>query len=121
MNLKINPKNIGKCYELSLQFVLSHPDWNLIHGYITNKQPPFQMIDHSWCVKDDIVRDVVFEKDFPIVVHDALFSPKIIKEYTFDEVIDMMNKFGTYGPWHEVELFDRDYYDEFGKLRDKYK
>jgi len=83
--------------------------------------PPNQTIDHAWCIKDDIVRDAVHEKDFPIVVYNALFSPKIVKEYSFGEVIAMMNKFGTYGPWHEVEGFSGDFYDEFGNLRDEYK
>jgi len=120
----INQDKIGKCYELSLQFILSNHDYKLVHGTITNLYPPFQTIDHAWCIKDDIIRDAVHEKDFPIVVYNALFNAKVIKEYSFNEVIDMMNEFGTYGPWGDVDEVDGingDFYDKNGNIRDEWK
>jgi len=119
--MAINQDNLGKCYELSLQFILSHRDWKLVHGTITNLYPPFQTIDHAWCIKDDIIRDEVHEKDFPIVVYNALFSAKIFKEYTFNETISKMNEFETYGPWHDIERYSPEYYTKDGKLKSKYK
>jgi len=119
--MAINQDNLGKCYELSLQFILSHHDYKLVHGTITNLYPPFQTIDHAWCIKDDIIRDAVHEKDFPIIVYNALFNAKVVKEYSFDEVIDMMNEFETYGPWHDIERYNPEYYTKDGKLKSKYK
>ena len=121
MNLKINPNNLGKCYELSLQFVLSHPDWKLVHGYVTNRHPPSQTIDHAWVQKDNIIRDVIFEEDFTVDLFNILFSPNIIRQYTFNETISKMNEFETYGPWHEVKRYNPEYYTEDGKLKSKYK
>jgi len=119
-NIKINHSKIGKCYELSLQFVLRHQDWKLVHGYITNRHPPFQTIDHAWCTKGDIVRDEIFENEFSVDVHKVLFNPKVIKEYTFDKMVAMMNKFETYGPWHKIKSPSEKYYDENGNLKDEY-
>jgi len=119
--ININRSKIGKCYELSLQYILANPNWKLIHGYISNQQPPNQTIDHAWCINGDKIHDEIFEKDFHTDLYTALFAPKIVKKYKFNEMIEKMNEFETYGPWHDVDEFNEDYYDEYGDLRDEYK
>lgn len=93
--------NLGKCYELSWQYVTRKHDYNLIHGYITQKQTNIT-IDHAWTEKGDEVYDPVMEKSFPKVVYYALFNVEIAKIYTSSEANKNGAKFGTYGPWHKI-------------------
>ena len=53
-----NP-NLGKCYELNWKFVSEHPDYKLVHGYITSRQG--NTLDHAWSENDTEVHDAVLD------------------------------------------------------------
>lgn len=114
-------ENLGKCYELGYQYLSTHTDYILVHGYITNKfKPPFQTLDHCWLYKDDVVYDPVHEEEYPKIVYNALFGAESAKEYTFAEALKLANETEHYGCWHEVKDLDIDKYYENGKLKDEY-
>lgn len=122
MNLKINMNNLGRCYELSFKYLISHPDWQLVHGYITSKWYPYQTIDHAWCIKDDTIYDVIYKEEFPIQLYKGLFNCEVEKIYSYDEAMQKYEKSGHCGCWHEVkELNDSKYYDKDGNLKNKYR
>ena len=122
MNLEINLNNLGRCYELSFKYQQINPEWKLVYGYITNKFPPFQTIDHAWCMKNGIVHDEIYEADFEEEIYKALFDFKIEKEYTYEEVMVKYEESNGRVVWHEINSFDSDkYYDENGRIKEEYK
>ena len=98
----MNKNNIGRCYELNYKFVTNHHDYILVHGYITNLFPPYQTLDHAWCMKDNIVYDAVQEKEYELEAYNTIFKAEIDKQYTIEEVFECALKYGTYGCWHEL-------------------
>lgn len=120
--MKINMDNLGRCYELSFKYLVKHPDWQLVHGYITNIFPPHQTIDHAWCMKDDIIYDVVYEEEFSILVYKGLFKCETEKVYTYNEAMQNYEESGQCGCWHEIKKLDSDkYYHKDGRIKKKYK
>jgi len=114
--------NLGRCYELSFKYLISHSDWKLVHGYITNIFPPHQTIDHAWCIKNDIIYDVIYEEEFPLQVYQSLFKCEVENVYTYDEAIEKYEEFGHCGCWYEPKKLKSDeYYDKDGVLKKKYK
>ena len=122
MTLKVNLNNLGRCYELSFKYQQRNPEWKLIHGYITNKFPPFQIIDHAWCMKNGIIHDEIFEADIEEKIYKALFDFKIEKEYTYEEAMVNWEKSNGLVVWYEISNFDNDkFYDENGRIKEEYK
>jgi hypothetical protein len=122
MDLKINMNNLGRCYELAFKYLISHSDWELVHGYITNKFPPFQTIDHAWCMKDGVIHDEIFETDFDEIVYKALFDFQIVKEYNYEEAMKKNEESNGHVMWHEIPKSESDkYYDDTGNLKGEYK
>jgi hypothetical protein len=103
-------------------YLINNSEWKLIHGYITNRFPPYQTIDHAWCIKDGLIHDEIFETDFDEIVYKGLFDFKIIKQYIYEEAMKKYEESGGYVMWHEIPKSKSDiYYDEEGKLKKEYK
>ena len=113
--------NIGRCYELSFLFQVENPDYNLVHGYITSIYPPYQTIDHAWCVKGDIIYDAVLKQEYPKIVYDGLYKTEIGVVYTYKEAIGKALETDTYGYWHEVRDLELDKYYDNGKLKEEFR
>lgn len=93
--------NLGKCYQLSWQWVSTHRDYKLAHGYITKRGTDI-CIDHAWTEIGDTVYDPVMEKSFPKQVYFALMQAEEAKVYTAAEAMKMGASTGVYGPWHKI-------------------
>ena len=113
--------NIGRCYELNFLFQVRNPDYKLVHGYITSIFPPYQTIDHAWCIKGDIVYDAVLEKEFPKIVYDGLYKTEIGVIYTHEEAMNKTLETGHYGYWHKIKDLELDKHYENGKLKEEFR
>ena len=113
--------NIGRCYELNFLFQVSNPNYKLVHGYITSKFPPYQTIDHAWCIKGDMVYDAVLEKEYHKMVYNGIYNPEVAVIYTHEEAMDKALKTGIYGCWHEVRDLELDKHYENGKLKEEFR
>ena len=114
-------KNIGRCYELNFLFQVRNPGYKLVHGYITSILPPYQTIDHTWCIKGDIIYDAVMEKEFPKIVYDGLYKTEIGVIYTCKEAMNKALETGIYGCWHEVRNLELEKCYDNGKLKEKFR
>ncbi len=95
---------LGKCYELSYKFATSNMDWDLVHGYITDRSGKTdRTIDHAWVERGNTVYDPVMDKEFDKRVYYGLFGVEVAERYKRDKVIDMALKKKTYGPWHRID------------------
>ena len=94
-------KRLGRCYELSWQFVMDNPNWNLIHGYITTRDLS-KTIDHAWCETGDMVFDPVVNIKWPKDAYYRFFNAEKEKEYSFKDAIQNGSLTGHYGPWHDI-------------------
>lgn len=115
-------ENIGRCFELSLEYQAKNPEYILVHGIITNLFPPYQSIYHAWCEKDGMIYDAVMENEYPEIVYNALFKAKAVHKYNIDSAIlkTLINK--TYGFWDEMpEINEYKYYDQNGKLKPEFR
>ena len=113
--------NIGRCYELNFLFQVKNPDYKLVHGYITSIFPPYQTIDHAWCVKDDIIYDAVSEKEFLKIVYDGLYKTEIGVVYTQKEAMNKALEIGHYGYWHNIRDLQLDKHYDNGKLKEEFR
>jgi len=96
-----NPR-LGKCYELSFQFIITHPEYKLVHGIITdNKFGSGKSLDHAWVEYNNEVYDLVLNITWPKEVYYGLYSVEVVTVYTSEEAIDIALEEGTYGPWNE--------------------
>lgn len=124
MGQDINER-LGKCYEFSARFVVSHPEWKLVHGIIKdNHLGTGGILGHAWCEKDDIAYDAVLDQKFPkrayydfVGVIDYKTHPyeKIQKiaetykvYYTAKEAMEQMDITENYGPWDDFLLNHKD-------------
>lgn len=119
--IKCEDRNVGLCYQLSYQFQQRHMDYTLVHGYITNPFPPYQTIDHAWCMKDNKVYDAVYEKEFDWLVYEGLYKTEIEKKYSYKEAMELASKSNHYGAWHPIRDLNLSFYDEKGKLKSQWK
>ncbi len=100
----LNQPRLGRCYELSYQFVLSNPAWTLVHGFIEDKLfGTGNRIDHAWCVKEGKYYDPVIQKEFNEEVAKVIFNSEPVKQYPFEQAIEMALQHETYGPWHDID------------------
>lgn len=99
----------GNCFVEALHEFMRSPDkYILVHG-VVNGQGPLEGYQycHAWVIDEDA--DVVVDKTqpsgnqrFPIGLYYAIGDIKITREYDADDVSDMLNTYGTYGPWDPV-------------------
>jgi len=115
-------ENLGFCYELGYKFQQVHPEYILVHGYITNQSFPYQTIDHCWCMQDDIVYDATTYEEFTWEFFEKNYGAEIEWRYTAIEAKEMALKYGRPGGWHEIRKFESDkYYNDDGSLKKEFR
>ncbi len=96
----------GKCYELTGQFVMANPDWDLVHATLFPKLGQFanKPYFHAFAVKGNEVYDTVFDKFFDKKKYYAYYS--LTDEHRYDNKTAMKRMFSTqhYGPWDECDF-----------------
>lgn len=93
-------KRLGKCYQLSWQFVVSNPNWYLVHGYLTDFDHG-RVIDHAWCEKENKVFDPVLDKTYSKDLYYALYQVEMVSDFSSEKAMERGAETGVYGPWHE--------------------
>jgi hypothetical protein len=81
---------------------MKNPEYLLVHGIITdNKFGTNKSLDHAWVEKDGEVYDPVTDIRMPKEVYYNLYSAEAVAIYTFEEMIEIALKEGTYGVWDQ--------------------
>lgn len=83
---------VGRCYELSGQYILQHSDAVLVHGFITDKFHTGRVIAHAWVEEEDAVFDPVLDERYPKFLYYALFDAEVEYTYTQEETARWMLK-----------------------------
>ena len=101
----------GNCFEVALHTFMEDPqNYILVHGVVSG-QGPLDGIKycHAWVLDGDTVIDNTQKKlnRLPKVVYYSLGDISITREYDSKDVYNMMEKYGTYGPWDFI--FDNYY------------
>jgi hypothetical protein len=108
-------KRTGECFQLAGEKMLDgrDQDWVLVHGAPTGiggnaegLKYPHAWIEHTPVFKGAVpmVHDLVAGVEIPARAYYALgnINPDETVRYTWKELIDMLAKHGTYGPWDEA-------------------
>ena len=107
-NIPEENKN-GNCFEVALNKFMQNPKrYTLVHGVVTG-QGPLEGIQycHAWVIdeKTDKVIDMTLpsgKQQIPVGLYYYIGKISITKEYDASEVLDMLDKYGTYGPWDSI-------------------
>jgi hypothetical protein len=97
---------LGNCYELSANFVISNPDWELVHGYIkadpriwpTASTAPN---DHAWCEMDEFCYDPVLAQLFTKDGYYRMFGAVPQQRYNYPDARKKLLETANYGPWED--------------------
>lgn len=97
-------QRVGKCYQLSANFVLEHRGFILIHGTLRS---PFLAtlnteIDHAWCESVKVIYDPVLDRRFKRDDFDAIFQPVRLFRYEWRQVMNKLCDEENYGPWDYI-------------------
>jgi len=104
--LTYNKSRLGRCYELSGQFMLNGGDdidrpKLLIHGRIENFG---KGVDHGWIVGyTDQVWEPITAQWFHPDFFKSWFHPIVYQSYTRIEALTLAVQFGHWGPWSNGE------------------
>ena len=99
----------GDCFVQALNTFLENPKkYILVHGVVTG-QGPLAGVQycHAWVIDErkDIVIDKTLPKQYqemPVGIYYWTGKISITKEYNYKEVLEMIDKYETYGPWDKV-------------------
>lgn len=97
-------KRVGRCYQLSAEYVLYKaslidPDALLVHGTIQRNPNP--RIDHAWVLfSDGQVFDPVAGLGFQADAYCRWANALSEISYTRDQVARLINDTEHWGPWH---------------------
>ena len=99
----------GNCYVVALHKFMENPKrYTLVHGVVSG-QGPLEGIEynHAWVIdeKTDTVIDMTLPKGnqkIPVGLYYYIGKISITREYKGPEVLEMLDKYGTYGPWDSV-------------------
>ena len=99
----------GDCFVQALNTFLEDPKhYALVHG-VVNGQGPLEGIQycHAWVI--DETTDKVIDRTLPAGSQEIptgyyywIGKPPITREYNAEQVGEMVDKYGTYGPWDKV-------------------
>ena len=100
---------LGQCYILSGRFVMEHPEWELVHGTIQKPGGSTPRIGHAWAEKVEkaqryeirVVYDPVLDQELPWDAYERFTGAKEVKRYTSDQMVSILIKDKTWGPWNE--------------------
>jgi hypothetical protein len=94
---------IGQCYKKSADFVLSNPDWVLVHGTVegSTEEGNIQPFAHAWVKRGTEVFDIDNNKHWDFTDWSMYaFEEKI---YTSVELRKLVLAFHHSGPWTDEE------------------
>ena len=99
----------GDCFVVALNTFLEDPEnYTLVHGVVTG-QGPIEGIEycHAWVIDEstDTVIDNTLPASYsklPVNMYYRIGKIEITKEYDYKQVLKMIDKYGTYGPWDKV-------------------
>lgn len=98
----------GNCFVEALHTFLKNPtEYILVHGVVTG-QGPLEGIEycHAWVLDGDTVIDNTLQNNrIPAYLYYSIGNISLTREYDGQQVLEMMDKYGTYGPWDKV--FDK--------------
>ena len=102
----------GNCFVVALNKFMEKPyQYTLVHGVVTG-QGAIEGLQycHAWVEDGNTVIDMTLPermRKFPREVYYAIGKIDITRKYSGKEVLDMVEKYMTYGPWDKV--FERYY------------
>ena len=102
----------GNCYQVAFNKFMENPHkYTLVHGIVTG-QGPISGIQygHAWVEDGDTIIDMTLPahmRNLPKALYYAIGHIDITRKYNANQVLEMLDKYETYGPWDSV--FD-DYY-----------
>ena len=99
----------GDCFVVALNTFLKKPKrYTLVHGVVTG-QGPLDGIEycHAWVIDEstDTVIDNTLppgSNKYPVDIYYAIGQISITREYDYRGVLEMVDKYETYGPWDPV-------------------
>lgn len=99
----------GDCFVVSLNKFMEDPKkYTLVHGVVTG-QGPLEGIQYNHAWVEDKFGDVYDETlSFPFnnglsqEFYYGLGKIEITRKYNAEQVLKMLDKYGTYGPWDKV-------------------
>ena len=97
---------LRRCYELAGNFVSDNRNYELIHGWIVDKNfGTGNRIPHAWCrnIEQGTLYEPVLDIELPVDAFKILFNPEIDVVYSSAEARKQMVETGHYGAWHEID------------------
>jgi hypothetical protein len=89
----------GRCFELSLSYLLDHPEYTLVHGTLNSDVLP---LAHAWIENQNgYVYDLVKNQEFPVQEYYQKYQAKKVVTYSIKEAAVQMSETGTSGPWDD--------------------
>ena len=90
----------GNCFVVAFNYVMSHPNATLVHGIVTGQGPLDGLqYNHAWAEEGDTVIDNTINLTVPKLIYYAIGHIKIVKKYSYEQMIDNALSYRTYGPW----------------------
>ncbi len=101
----------GMCYQLSLQYQMTHKNTKLCHGLATGQGAIEGIVyNHAWIERGNMVIDetipIKVDKDFYYTM--GKIKKTNVYHYTYKQMTEKVAEFGTYGPW-EKKLLNNKY------------
>lgn len=111
----------GNCYDSAAEFVLSNPDYELIHGVVTGQGAIQGMkYGHAWAEKDGMVVDSSNGNNIniPAQVYYRIgnIDPDQQHRYTAQELRIWIGSRGHWGPWEEGVSPESDNHDHLASV-----
>jgi len=103
----------GDCYVVAYRYIMSHPKVTLVHGLVHGQGALEGIVyNHAWIEDGNKIIDLTLpkkiQKSLSKDIYYAIGNIKVTFKYTYKEVIEKSQEFGTYGPW-EKKLLDNEY------------
>jgi hypothetical protein len=91
----------GRCYEITLGFVLDNKAWKGVHGKIIPTIGPFagEVFYHAWAENGDFLYEAVLNEFWFLKDYHRIFSASEMRRYTWKELRANVRRFSTCGPW----------------------
>lgn len=97
--MPLDKSRLGRCYELSGEYLAGHPGTELVHGSIQGMGHP--RLDHAWVSGGDHVWEPILDLVFPTRTFTLAFNAKAHQVYKWDVAMEKMVDTGHYGPWDD--------------------
>ena len=100
----------GNCYEAAMKQMWDYyrkgiKEVKLVHGVVTGQgELDGIQFSHAWIEVNGIVLDMSNGREvvMPKNLYYKLGKIKITREYDYEDMLKMIDKYGTYGPWDKV-------------------